>query len=159
MRPFLRFAIAALITALAGALSAQAQEDGWREFDVLGLSVDYPAFLIEESRDLVAADGTPYGATFLFELGGAYMHAWVARHAGSPYAYVTDAGGAARSVTYRVDKAELGVWSGYEGSSIFYDMCKRAADPAHLHCMRLYYPETYREIFDPVVERAARTLR
>lgn len=132
----------------------------WGRFAVLGLSVDYPGYLVEDARELISADGTPYGATFLFELGRSYMHAWVADHAGSPYSYVIAAGGAERTVTYRVDKPGLGVWSGYEGEDIFYDMCKRApGERDRLHCFRLYYPERYRDVFDPVVERAARTLR
>ena len=135
--------------------------EAWANFSALGLSVDYPAYLVEDVRDLVDERGVTYGATFVFELGDAYMHAWVADHAGSPYSYVIDAGGAQRTVTYRVDKASLGVWSGYEGDDIFYDMCKRAPGGAgdRLHCFRLYYPTQYREIFDPVVERAARSLR
>ena len=128
--------------------------DGWDTFRLRGLSVDYPRFLVDVGRGHFR-DGIEYGTAYDFEAGGAYMHAWIERTGRSPYGYARFSHDG--DETYRVDRANVGVSSGYSGSDVYYTMCKRSA--GELHCFRLVYPTTHRSMFDPMIERIARSLR
>lgn len=60
-------------------------------------------------------------------------------------------------VTYRVDKPNLGVLSGYRDDDVFYAICRPG--PAVLRCIDIVYPAAQKDEYDPITTRIAKSFR
>jgi hypothetical protein len=142
-------------------LAAKAQESGWTTLRQGNATVEVPTYFSDYVQSSIIENGDEIGVHIeLPEESGSFVF-FVAPASIRPFERASAAAAEPTAVlTYKVDRKALGVVSGYwgeEGEVIFYSLCK--SRNTELHCFALTYDRDRRALFDPVVERLAKTLR
>ena len=158
------FVLAALLAAEAAA--QQPLGDGWQRVYRQGFHIDVLDELVAGGlQDAARAEGACFGYTtarptiagVAFTINSFDAACW----GGTPFSVAlgTD-GGVPSELTYQVDRADLGVASGYIGTDearIFYNACRRRG-PA-FECFYLSYPTEVRGLIDPALGRIVASLK
>ncbi len=162
MTRFANALLPALAAALLTASTAQALtplEGGWVRLDDAGVAIEVPAPFASEFSPPSVSEDTLGGTRVTYVSDISFVEFSVQSYPGALIA--REVAGLAypsgeSTVTYEVDKPDLGVVSGYVDERIYYSACKRVG--ARLHCFDLVWPQSYRALIDTHVARILRSL-
>jgi hypothetical protein len=151
----LRLRIGAAVCVMLGAVisvSALAQEAGWRQLVSLGISVAFPAHLVEDDSErrngrFVLADGAHVEFN-VSDLRTTPLDAFVHQHVLRRI-----------DVTYRRKAANWMAYSGYRGHEVVYGRTVLSCDGQYAHSFVLTYPRAARATYDAIAERMSLTMR
>ncbi|MEM7566000.1 MAG: hypothetical protein AAF321_02095 [Pseudomonadota bacterium] len=155
-------AMLALIAPVAPAAAQEVLDGGWVRLGDLGVTIEVPApFASQFSPPSIAEDALG-GTRVNYVSDISFVEFSVQRYPGALNA--REVAGLAyppaeSTVTYEVDKPDLGVVSGYVDERIYYSACKRpGTGTGALHCFDLVWPQSYRALIDTHVARILRSL-
>jgi hypothetical protein len=151
----LRLPIGAVVYAVLSAaisVSASAQEAGWRRLVSLGISVAFPAHLVEDDREgrdgrFLLADGAQVEFN-VSDLRTTPLDAFVHQHVLRRI-----------DVSYRRKAANWMAYSGYRGHEVVYGRTVLSCEGRYAHSFVLTYPRAARATYDAVAERMSLTMR
>jgi hypothetical protein len=144
--------------------SDSTQWDGsWTRSRTGGSDVELPTFLSDGPMRALIEDSVDHGTAY--EGGDALSLSLrqfrVSTWANRPYVYLAkNAARLLKSTTYTVDRANLGIVSGYEDyekHQIYYGICRPSN--GELHCLEMFWLSSEQDVISPIVTRVVQSFR